>query len=277
MNSDIVNIEINKIYCGDSAGIMKYMPENFIDLTITSPPYDHLRHYDKNIKLNSKADVIYEFNFENIAKELYRVTKDGGVLVWIVNDATINGSETGNSFRQALFFMDLGFKLNDTMIYLKNGASFPAGRYKRYSQVFEYMFVFSKGIPKTANLIKDKPNKWAGTHTFGTPTNRQKDGSLRKEKNRRDVGEFGYRDNVWKIDNSNSDSFSKKHPAVFPEQLANDHIITWSNEGDLIYDPFCGSGTTLKMAKINKRNYIGSDSVNEYCELSQQRVNNVSL
>lgn len=261
----------NKIYLTEAHKLMGKMPSNFVDLTVTSPPYDNLRHYEKKIKLNTKKDIIYDFNFKEVAKELYRITKKGGVVVWIVSDATLNGSETGNSFMQCLFFMEVGFKLNDTMIYLKNGASFPAGRYKRYSQVFEYMFVFSKGKPKTAKLLKDKPNKWTGTTTRGTPSNRQKSGLLKKSK-KRIIGEFGFRDNVWKIDNTHTDKLATKHPAAFPEQLANDHVLTWSRKGDLVFDPFCGSGTTLKMAMLNNRNYIGCDISKEYCHIARKRI-----
>lgn len=258
-------IEINRNYNESNLETMAKMPNCFIDLTVTSPPYDNLRDYKG-----------YSFPFEEIAKELFRVTKQGGVVVWVVGDATVNGSETGTSFKQALYFMQCGFNLHDTMIYQKNGAAYPAGKNSnRYSNVFEYMFVFSKGKPKTKNLIKDKPNKWAGSSTFGESTNRQKDGSL-KSSGKRVVGEFGYRDNIWQINNGKgfgSDDIAIKHPAIFPEQLANDHIISWSNDGDLIYDCFMGSGTVAKMAIINKRNWIGSEISKEYCDIIEQRIN----
>lgn len=264
--------KINKVYNENALLMLQRVPDNFIALTVTSPPYDHLRFFEKKIKLNTKADVIYDFSFEKIASELYRTTNEGGVLVWVVGDATINGSETGNSFKQALFFIELGFKLNDTMIYLKNSAPFPAGKHKRYSQVFEYMFVFTKGKPKTVNLIKDKPNKEHGSIVEGT--NRQKDGTFKRGK-KREVGEFGYRDNVWKMSNRNISEITKQHPAIFPEKLAEGHILTWSKKGDLVCDPFCGSGTTLKMAKINKRNFIGCDISEEYCQLSKLRIKEI--
>lgn len=258
-------IEINRNYNESNLETMAKMPNCFIDLTVTSPPYDNLRDYKG-----------YSFPFEEIAKELFRVTKQGGVVVWVVGDATVNGSETGTSFKQALYFMQCGFNLHDTMIYQKNGAAYPAGKNSnRYSNVFEYMFVFSNGKPKTKNLIKDKPNKWAGSSTFGESTNRQKDGSL-KSSGKRVVGEFGYRDNIWQINNGKgfgSDDIAIKHPAIFPEQLANDHIISWSNDGDLIYDCFMGSGTVAKMAIINKRNWIGSEISKEYCDIIEQRIN----
>ena len=140
---------MNKIICGNCVEIMKEWENNIIDLTITSPPYDNLRDYKG-----------YVFDFENIAKQLYRVTKSGGVVVWIVGDATIKGSETGTSFRQALYFKEIGFNLHDTMIYSKAGFQYPATN--RYHQTFEYMFIFSKGKPKTFNPIKDRKNKWDG-------------------------------------------------------------------------------------------------------------------
>jgi site-specific DNA-methyltransferase (adenine-specific) len=231
---------------------MKRMPDNFIDLTVTSPPYDNLRTYNG-----------YCFDFESVAKELYRVTKLGGVIVWVVGDATIKGSETGTSFKQALFFKECGFDLHDTMIYEKSGMAYPDST--RYHNVFEYMFVFSKEQPKAINLIKDRENKYKGT------LGGNKRGGLCKR------GDYGARFNVWRFANGRDNSSKYReaflHPAIFPEQLANDHIISWSNEGDLVYDPFMGSGTTAKMALINNRKFIGSEISQEYCDIANKRIN----
>lgn len=239
---------------------MAKMPDNFIDLTVTSPPYDDLRTYNG-----------FCFDFENVAKELFRVTKQGGVVVWVVGDATVKGSETGTSFRQALYFMQCGFNLHDTMIYEKGGVM-PSKT--RYCQMFEYMFVFSKGKPKTTNIIKDRKNNWGNTKT-GNIGQRQKDGSVKKN-GIKTISEYGSRFNIWRIMNEggfmNKDIETKLHPATFPMELANDHIISWSNENDLIYDPFGGSGTTAKMALINKRKCIMSEISAEYCEIINQRV-----
>ena len=236
------------------------MPDGCVDLTVTSPPYDNLRTYNG-----------YVFDFEGIAKELYRVTKDGGVVVWIVNDATINGSETGTSFRQALYFKDVcGFNLHDTMIWAKPGFTAVGTLKTRYASTFEYMFVFSKGCPKTFNPIKDRKNKHAGKKKHGTI--RQKDGSVKPVSS---IGkmyeEYGQRFNVWNMAPEQSQS-QRCHPAQFPETLAHDHIISWSNPGDVVLDPFCGSGTTCKMAKVNGRHYVGIDISQEYCEIARRRV-----
>ncbi len=255
-------MELNRIYNENCLDTMARMPDNFIDLTVTSPPYDNLRDYKG-----------YSFDFESIAKELFRVTKIGGVVVWVVGDATVNGSETGTSFKQALFFMECGFNLHDTMIYEKNSAPNPSSN--RYEQVFEYMFVLSKDKPKTTNLIKDKKNRWAGTSTFGTTSRRQKDGSLNKTKKEL-IAKFGNRNNIFKYSNgygyTTVDETAYDHPAIFPEKLAADHVYSWSNEGDLVYDPFGGSGTTAKMAHIYKRNWILSEISDEYCKLAQKRI-----
>ena len=257
-----------KLIHGDCREYLFTCEPDSIDLTVTSPPYDNLRTYN-----NSSTWGWAEF--ATIAAGLWRVTKPGGVVVWIVGDATIKGSETGSSFKQALYFIECGFNLHDTMIYQKNGAAYPAGKNSnRYSNVFEYMFVFSKGVPKTRNLIKDKQNKWAGSSTFGESTNRQTDGSL-KSSGKRVVGEFGYRDNIWKINNGKGfggDDIAIKHPATFPEKLAQDHIISWSNEGDTVFDPFMGSGTTGKMAKLLNRDFIGIEIDKEYFEIAKQRI-----
>ncbi len=258
---------INKIINEDSEKLLKEIPPNSIDLTVTSPPYDDIRDY-KGYNFNDTV-------LNTIIAELFRITKSGGVVVWVVGDATNNGSESGTSFRQALKFMEVGFKLHDTMIYEKNTSSFPARRDgNRYTQIFEYMFVFCKDKIKNVNLICDKPNKWAGYTNWGKNTNRLKNGELQETADIKPVPEFSPRNNIWKYNVgkgfNSKDAESHEHPAIFPEQLAEDHIISWSNEGDIVLDPFSGSGTTSKMAKKNKRNYIGIDISEEYCKLAEK-------
>src|SRR5690606_17329823 len=233
------------IITGDNVEILRKMSDNCVDLTVTSPPYDNLRTYKG-----------FDWDFEGIAKELYRVTKEGGVVVWVVADATIGGSETLTSFKQAIYFKEIGFNVHDTMIWFKDTLRFPDT--VRYYDAFEYMFILSKGKPKTVNLIEDKPNKWAGTAVHGTV--RQADGTTRRKvgHNRRSVKEFGVRYNTWTIHNTGKKG--NKHPAVFPEKLAEDHILSWSNPGDIVLDTFGGSGTTAKMALLNNRNYISIQS-----------------
>jgi len=258
-------MEINKCYNENCLDTMERMPNGFIDLTVTSPPYDNLRTYNG-----------YSFDFEATAKELYRVTKQGGVVVWIVADATIKGSETGTSFRQALHFMDCGFNLHDTMIWSKPSFTAVGALKTRYAQTFEYMFVFSKGKIKTFNALKDRKTTSRSKDKHGMI--RQKDGGFRPMSNRgKQYGEFGIRYNVWDMPPVMSNIERKGHPAQFPEALANDHIISWSNEGDLVYDPFMGSGTTAKMAIINKRNWIGSEISKEYCEIAEKRINEIMI
>lgn len=249
---------------------LKMLDDESIDLTVTSPPYDKLRKYEG-----------YAWSFPDVARELYRVTKKGGCVVWIVGDATVNGSETGTSFRHALGFMDVGFRLHDTMIYLKDSCPFPDST--RYSQVFEYMFIMSKDAPMSVNLIKDKMNKWSGSRVSGTE--RQPDGSLLplsavKRKTNRKIKDFGVRGNVWSINSgymkTTKDKIAYQHPAIFPEALARDHILSWSKEGDVVLDPFMGSGTTAKMAMILRRNYIGFEISQKYCSIAENRLLMVS-
>jgi site-specific DNA-methyltransferase (adenine-specific) len=261
----VVNFELNKCYNESNLVTMAKMPDNFIDLTVTSPPYDNLRDYKG-----------YSFPFEEIAKELYRVTKEGGIIVWIVGDAVIDGGESGTSFKQAIYFQSLGFLIHDTMIYEKNGAAYPASdKSSRYSQVFEYMFVFSKGKAKTTNLIKDRKNRWAGATNFGTPSTRKQNGETGKSE-AFVVAEFGYRNNIWKYNNgagySTKDEIAFEHPAIFPEMLAFDHIRSWSNENDIVYDCFMGSGTTAKAAISANRKWIGSEISEEYCKIIEKRL-----
>lgn len=204
------------LWCGDCLELMKNIPDGSIDLTVTSPPYDNLRTYNGNISQWS-----FE-KFQEIAKELYRVTADGGVVVWIVADATIKGSETGTSFRQALWFMECGFNLHDTMIWEKSAFSNPFPN--RYHQVFEYMFIFSKLKPKSFTPIEDRKNKHAGC--VSSSTIREPDGTLH-HRSKKKINDYGKRFNVWKISEVKRNNLG--HPAPFPEQLANDHIISWRN------------------------------------------------
>ena len=245
------NIDIYNEDCRDTMQRMKEEGVK-VDLTVTSCPYDNLRSYHNSSTWN--FDI-----FKEVSQLLYDITAEGGVLVWVVGDATINGSETGTSFKQALYFMECGFKLHDTMLFEKNSSSFPAKRTgNRYTQIFEYMFVFSKGKPKTAHLICDKENKWKNFTNWGKNTNYNKDGELIPTNNIKPVPEFSPRNNIWKYTvgfNINEG----KHPAVFPYQLAEDQLKTWSNEGDLVFDPFTGSGTTASAALCNNRRFIGCE------------------
>lgn len=272
-----MNELLNKISFGNSIDLMKLIPDNTIDLTVTSPPYDNLRTYKGKIKDDVVFDDYFSFPFVEMANELYRITKDGGIVVWVVNDQIVNGGESGSSFRQALKFQEIGFKIYDTMIYHKNGAPFPETG--RYSQVFEYMFVFLKGKkPNSVNIIKDKENRWAGVSNFGKRSARTKEGDIKKMESFT-VANFGSRYNVWYINNgagwTTKDKYAYEHPAMFPESLAEDHILSWSKEGDIVFDPMCGSGTTPKMAKLNNRNFIGFDINQEYVNISNKRIDGI--
>lgn len=241
---------------------MKDIPDNTIDLTVTSPPYDNLRTYNNNIEQWS-----FE-KFQEIAKELYRITAKGGVVVWVVGDSTIKGSESGTSFRQALWFKECKFNLHDTMIYQKQ--NYMPLTHNRYEQEFEYMFVFSKGKPKTFNPIMI-PCKYAGTETWSDRTfHKTNDSGLVKCGNKK-VNDFKQHGNIFCY-LTNKSKETKGHPAPFPEQLANDHILTWSNEGDKVFDCFMGSGTTGKMAKINNRKFIGIEIDDTYFEIAKNRI-----
>ena len=247
-----------KLIISDNVTALKQFPDDFVDLTVTSPPYDNLRTYNG-----------FAWDFESLAKELYRVTKPGGVVVWIVGDATIKGSETGTSFRQALFFKDVcGFNLHDTMIYAKDAIAFPDKH--RYQQCFEYMFVLSKSAPKTKNILHDRKNVSFGRKVTGT--NRKADGTTNKAGGfGNSIKEFGARWNIWDVTTEKGNNVTG-HPATFPEALANDHILSWSNEGDVVLDPFMGSGTTGKMALLNNRKFVGIELSPEYVEIARKRI-----
>lgn len=247
----------NTIICGDCLEVMKQMPDKCVDLVLTSPPYDNLRDYQG-----------YTFNFEGIANELFRIIKEGGVVVWVVGDAVINGSESGTSFKQALYFKEIGFNLHDTMIYHKNNP-IPL-THNRYEQCFEYMFVFSKGRPKTFNPYKENCTT-EGDYVHRRKSGRVKENSLRAREEITTTKENKIKINLWNYTiGLRGDNFL--HPAPFPEKLAIDHIKSWSNEGDIILDPMNGSGTTTKMAKNLKRNFIGIEISEKYCEIARSRL-----
>jgi len=243
---------------GDCLEEMKKMPDKSIDLVVTSPPYDNLRDYGND----------WVFNFEETAKQLYRLCKDGGVVVWVVGDATIKGSETGTSFKQALYFKDIGFNLHDTMIYEKINPM-PL-KSTRYQQCFEYMFILTKNKPKIFNpIMVGCIHK--GKVAFGSAI--QKDGS-RKKRNTISGNTKKISKNIFSYSVGRNDGI--KHSARFPEQLAKDHILSWSNEGDIVLDPMMGSGTTGKMCKELGRDFIGIEINEEYYKIAEKRISQIT-
>lgn len=262
-------VPLNTFITGDNLTTLLRFPSESIDLTVTSPPYGAMRGSYEELTIN----------FNNLVQQLWRVTKEGGVVVWNVDNSTVNGSEQGEAFQQALSFINNGWLLHDTMIFAKNTSTFPASpRGNRYTQIFEYMFVFSKGTPKTANLICDKANKYAGTQSWGKkrfrdPKNQDK---FQIHDEKVTVPEFSPRTNIWKYNVNGGfmtkDKIAHEHPAIFPEQMARDHILSWSNEGDVVLDIYSGSGTTAKMAKMYNRNYIGIDLEEKFNQIARQRL-----
>lgn len=252
---------LNKIIRGDCFQVMKDFDGDSVNLVITSPPYDGLRNYNG-----------YSFDVEGIASQLFRVVRPGGVVVWVTGDATINGSETGTSFKQALFFKEIGFNLHDTMIFEKQNP-IPQIYRKRYNNHFEFMFVFSKGAIKTHNPIM-VDCLHAGLELNGTTYKNYSKNVQRREKMAKPVKDKKIKGNIWTyvVGKNKEDQEAKGHPAPFPCKLAEDHILSWSNEGDVVLDPMCGSGTTCKMAKRFGRNFIGIDISDEYCKIAEKRL-----
>lgn len=252
----------NRIIHGNCLDVMQNFEANSIDMALTSPPYDNLRTYKG-----------FSFPFEDIARQLFRVIKPGGVVVWVVNDATIEGTETGTSFTQALFFKEIGFNLHDTMIFRKRNP-IPQIYRKRYNNEFEYMFVFSKGPIETHNPIK-VDCLHAGLELNGTTYKNYSKNEQKREKMALPVKAQKVKGNIWEyvVGKNLEDQEAKGHPAPFPCELARDHVSSWSNPGDTVLDPMCGSGTTCKAAKQLGRNFIGIDVSEEYCDLATKRIN----
>jgi site-specific DNA-methyltransferase (adenine-specific) len=255
-------MEKNKIYCGDNIELIKQLEDKSVDLTVTSPPYSNIRKYDGAT-----------WDFETLAQELHRVTKDGGCVCWIVNDQYVKGSRDLQSFKQAIYFKETcGFNVHDVMIYQKSGFNFPSNT--RYHQVYEYIHVLSKGKLKTFNPLMDRKNLYPGQKVHG---NHRLDGNTFRNKDDSNsiVGEYGKRFNVWYVkvgSHVTNDEIAYKHPAIFPESLCGDLISSFSNENDLVFDPFIGSGTTAKMAKLLKRDYLGFEVSEEYCKIAEIRL-----
>jgi DNA modification methylase len=248
---------LGRIVCGDNTEVLSGFPDACIDLVVTSPPYDDLRTYGG-----------HSWNFEALAAQLVRVLKPGGVIVWVVADATVNGSESGTSMRQALHFQSLGLNLHDTMVYEKAGTG-ACGSNLAYWQAWEFMFVMAKGRPKTVNRIADVKNIRAGA--VCTKGRIAADGT-EKDARVRIVPEISVRTNLWRYQAGNNGDDRTDHPAVFPEGLAKDHIVSWSNPGDVVLDPFSGSGTTCKAAKELERLWCGIELNPKYCADSQRRL-----
>lgn len=250
-------METNKIYYENCLRTMQRMNPRSVQLVVTSPPYDNLRTYNG-----------FDFDFERIAFGLTAVLNPGGVIVWIVGDSTENGSETLTSCKQKFFFVEqCGLQVHDTMIYQKRNFSHPEKN--RYHNVFEYMFVFSKGKPKTFNPIMDRRNLTAGTiGNLGVNTFTERDGS-KSVREKKLTKEFGKRHNVWLGNTRGQEEMCVQldHPAMMPKWLARDHILSWTNEGDLVYDPMAGSGTVCQEAAKLNRNWIGSEIGKDYAKL----------
>jgi DNA modification methylase len=249
-------LPLDRIICGDNCEVMRTLPSESIDLVVTSPPYDDIRTYGGHL-----------WDFYGVAWNLKRLLKPGGVIVWVVGDATKDGSETLTSCMQAKYFKDMGLNVHDTMIYEKANTGGARGSNLAYWQAFEFMFVFSKGQPKATNLLEDRKNAKGGM-TYTTGGRRNADGTTEENK-RMTLAAYGRRTNVWRISTADVGGL---HPAPFPEALARDHILSWSNEGDVVLDPFSGSGTTAKMAKHNGRRFIGIEVNPEYVAISEKRL-----
>jgi len=249
--------KLEGFYIADCIEYMTSMPDECVDLVVTSPPYDNLRNYKG-----------YSFEFERIAQGLFKVIKKGGVVVWVVGDK-INGGRSLTSFRQGIYFQEIGFIMHDIMIYQKKNTPFM--RSNAYTNAYEFMFILSKGKPKTFNPLKEKTVRNGYEMVV---FNKGADGI--NKKNLKELKKEKTKTNIWKyavgLGGTTSDKIAFQHPATFPEKLAEDHILSWSNEGDLVFDPMCGSGTTCKMAYLNKRKYLGVDISKEYIKIAKARL-----
>ena len=249
----------NSIVLGDCVEGMRSLPPDLVPCTVASPPYGALRHYHGN----------HQFDFEAAAAELWRITRPGGVVCWVVREEVVDGSESGEASEQRLFFRDLGFRLHQTIVMERYGSR--ARSPGRYGESLEYAFILAKGKPATVRLLRDRRNKTAGK--LVTATHRYPDGSYRVQ--RYEVDEWGYRKAVWYFAQGMhvaTDPVARLHQAPMPEAMAEDLILSYSREGDLIFDPFAGVATTAKMALLNHRNYFGYEINAIYHARGEERL-----
>lgn len=246
------------LYLGDCRDVLPTLPK--VDAVVTSPPYDGMRNYEGSL------DQWGEVAWNDIIGKLHDAVSDGGAVVWVVGDQVRDGDETGSSFMQALKFKETGFKLFDTMIYEKAQVS-PFGNQRGYAQCFEYMFVFTKGTLRTSNILRDRKNIRPGSQSV-IAKGADADG-LSKERIRKEIGEYGRRTNIWSYGVGGGET---GHPAVFPLDLAKDHIFSWTKENDTVLDCFLGSGTTGVAAVQMGRDFIGIEREPKYFEIALRRI-----
>ena len=256
------------LHLGDCADVLPRLNVSPA-LILTSPPYDALRDYGG-----------YGFGFARVAEAIVGVMPDGGYLVWVVSDATKDGSETGTSYRQVLGFMERGLKLHDTMIYQRALPRYIKGE-PRYANTFEFMFVFVKGLSRVFHPICDSPNVYAGKTVKRSAQMREEDGSRTTTNTHygepMKVATHSKRSNIWRYATGHGQSApdmpsAHEHPAIFPLALARDHIRSWTNPGDLVLDPMAGSGTTLRAAKDLGRRFVGVEIHQPYWDLARKRL-----
>ena len=254
-----------KLYNDDCTNVMNDLISKGvkIDAIITSPPYDNLRDYHNS--------CIWNFDkFKEIANLFLEILKDGGVVVWVVNDKIEKGSKTLTSFKQALYFKEIGFNIDDVMIWEKKNPM-PQVKQPRYNQVFEYMFVLSKGKPKIFNPIM-VDCKSAGLE-YKSTAKKISTGESQRVYKEFTINKKKVDSNIWRIAVAQNKT---KHTAVFPLEIPLRHIKTWTNVGDIILDPFIGSGTTGVACKELNREFIGIEIVEDYFKIAKERIGKIS-
>jgi site-specific DNA-methyltransferase (adenine-specific) len=251
---------VNQILQTDCVQGMQQLPDCCIPLTVTSPPYDHFRAYGG-----------HRFDFEAVAKELWRITMKGGIVVWVVQDQVVKGSFTGTKHRQAIYFQELGFGIHNELTMVTLNSRIP--QKVRYTPTSHTAFVLAKGHPRAVNLLRDKPNKQAGMYK-PTWSRRTREGNRETGSYGKEVARFGLRSDVWVylVGNNVTTTDGTKHPALMPEEMAEDLIVSWSRPGDLVFDPFAGAGTTCKMAMLNHRHYLGMEIHEPYVHVAKARL-----
>jgi DNA modification methylase len=262
MKSKLGSFVINKTHCAESSVALKKLPDNCIDIVVTSPPYDRIRDYNG-----------FECNLHNIGEQLSRVLKDGGIIVMVIQDQTKDFGKSLTTFRTILDWCDnFNLKLFETVIYKKHGAE-GAWWTKRFRVDHEYIPVFLKG-KRPAYFTKEHlkiPSKHAGKTMTGCAT-RLTNGSTLKSKKLK-INPTKCRGTIWDyVTCGDGGKLKHEHPATFPDKIPVDFIETFCPPGGIVLDPFMGSGTTALAALNLGRNFLGFDISNEYVSLANKRV-----
>lgn len=262
MRIDDIHDWVDKVHCMECVEGMEMLPDDCVDLVVTSPPYDAVRKYNG-----------FAFDLHQTGAQIHRVLKDGGIAAMVIQDQTKDFGKSLTSFRTIIDWCDsFGFKLFECVIYRKNGSEGAWWKH-RFRVDHEYIPLFLKG-DRPAYFDKQPlrvPSKHGGKVMSGSG-NRRTDGATNGTV-RREINATKCRGTIWNyLMAGDKNPLKRKHPAVFPDAIPSDLIQCFCPPGGIVLDPFIGSGSTAVQALKHERHFIGFDISQEYCDLCNQRL-----